>query len=108
MHFSIIYLNSKNIDPKFESSFANKLSLQSRFWACNARFFSTYDQSIASTKIKYIKLNTKTHELCFLNLTLYDISLLGIEKHILFVCYLEKNIVKPLVHKTTNSTKEKI
>ena len=66
------------------------------------------DQSIASTKIKYIKLNTKTHELCFLNLTLYDISLLGIEKHILFVCYLEKNIVKPLVHKTTNSTKEKI
>ena len=40
MHFSIIYSNSKNIDPKFESSFANKLSLQSRFWACNARFFS--------------------------------------------------------------------
>ena len=40
MHFSIIYLNSKNIDPKFESSFANKLSLQSRFWACNARFLA--------------------------------------------------------------------
>ena len=40
MHFSIIYLNSKNIDPKFESSFANKLSLQSRLWACNARFLA--------------------------------------------------------------------
>ena len=40
MHFSIIYLNSKNIDPKFESSFANKLSLQSRLWVCNAKFFS--------------------------------------------------------------------
>jgi hypothetical protein len=40
MHFSIIYSNSKNIDPNFESSFASKLSLKSRLWACNARFFS--------------------------------------------------------------------
>ena len=40
MHFPIIHLNSKNIDQKFEPSFANKLSLQSRLWACNARFFS--------------------------------------------------------------------
>ena len=40
MDFSIIYSNSKNIDPKLESSFASKSSLQSRLWACNARFFS--------------------------------------------------------------------
>ena len=40
MHFSIIYSNSKNIDPKFESSFANKLSLQSSLWACNAGFLA--------------------------------------------------------------------
>ena len=38
MHFSIIYSNSKNLDPKFESSFASMSSLQSRLWACNATF----------------------------------------------------------------------
>ena len=31
--------NSKNIDPKFESSFASKSS-QRRLGTCNARFFS--------------------------------------------------------------------
>jgi hypothetical protein len=46
MDFSIIYSNSKNIDPKLESSFASKSSLQSRLWACNARFFS--DETIFS------------------------------------------------------------
>ena len=47
MHFSIIHLNSKNIDPKFEPSFANKLSLQSSLWACNA--FSSRSESSKST-----------------------------------------------------------
>ena len=41
MHFSIIYSNSKNIDPEFESSFASRVwNFQIRLWACNARFFS--------------------------------------------------------------------
>ena len=40
MHVSIIYSNSINLDPKFDSSFASDLSLQSRLWACNARFLA--------------------------------------------------------------------
>jgi hypothetical protein len=46
VHFSIICSNSQNIDPKLESSFASKSSLQSRPWGCNARFFS--DETIFS------------------------------------------------------------
>ena len=38
MHVSIIYSNSINLDPKFESSFASDSSLQNRLWACNVTF----------------------------------------------------------------------